>query len=122
MLVTSFLLTHTPNTVQIYCIDLGGGLLRVFKGAPHVGSVCGKAERDKIRRTVRQMRKVLEDREYLFREHGIDSMSTFRARREQGEFADFPFGDVFLIIDNYGLFMQEFDPLEDDLIELALLD
>jgi S-DNA-T family DNA segregation ATPase FtsK/SpoIIIE len=119
MLVTSFLLTHTPNTVQIYCIDLGGGLLRVFEGAPHVGSVCGKAERDKIRRTVRQMRKVLEDREYLFREHGIDSMTTFRTRRENGEFADFPFGDVFLIIDNFGLFMQEFDVLDDDLIVLA---
>jgi DNA segregation ATPase FtsK/SpoIIIE, S-DNA-T family len=119
MLVTSFMLTHTPKAVQIYCIDLGGGLLRVFEQAPHVGSVCGKAERDKIRRTVRQMRKVIEDREYLFREHGIDSMTTFRARREKGEFADFPFGDVFLIIDNFGLFMQEFDPLEDDLIELA---
>jgi S-DNA-T family DNA segregation ATPase FtsK/SpoIIIE len=119
-LVTSFLLTHTPNAVQIYCIDLGGGLLRVFEHAPHVGSVCGKAERDKIRRTVRQMRKVVEDREYLFREHGIDSMTTFRARREKGEFADFPFGDVFLIIDNFGLFIQEFDSLEDDLIELAV--
>ena len=119
MLVTSFLLTHTPNAVQIYCIDLGGGLLRIFEGVPHVGSVCGKTERDKIRRTIRQMRKVVEDREYLFREHGIDSMTTFRARREKGEFADFPFGDVFLIIDNYGLFVQEFGALEDDLIELA---
>jgi S-DNA-T family DNA segregation ATPase FtsK/SpoIIIE len=98
---------------------MGGGLLRVFEEAPHVGAVCSKAERDKIRRTLRQMRKVVEDREYLFREHGIDSMTSFRARREKGEFADFPFGDVFLIIDNFGLFTQEFDPLEADIIELA---
>jgi S-DNA-T family DNA segregation ATPase FtsK/SpoIIIE len=119
MLVTSFMLTHTPHEVQIYGIDMGGGLLRVFEHAPHVGSVCGKSERDKIRRTVRQMRKVVEDREYLFREYGIDSMSSFRARREAGEFERFPFGDVFLIIDNFALFMQEFDALEDDLIELA---
>ena len=71
--------------VQIYAIDLGGGLLRVFERVPHVGAVCSKAEREKIRRTVRQMRKVVEDREYLFREHGIDSMSdvscTARERR-----------------------------------------
>jgi S-DNA-T family DNA segregation ATPase FtsK/SpoIIIE len=119
MLVASFMLTHTPQDVQIYAIDLGGGLLRIFEQAPHVGSVCGKAERDKIRRTVRQMRKVAEDREYLFREHGIDSMATFRARRAAGEFASFPFGDVFLIIDNFALFLQEFDALEDDIIELA---
>lgn len=103
----------------MYAIDMGGGLLRVFEHAPHVGSVCGKSERDKIRRTVRQIRKVVEDREYLFREHGIDSMASFRARREQGEFADFPFGDVFLIIDNFALFMQEFDALDNDLVELA---
>jgi DNA segregation ATPase FtsK/SpoIIIE, S-DNA-T family len=119
MLVASFMLTHTPRDIQMYAIDMGGGLLRAFEHAPHVGSVCSKSERDKIRRTVRQMRKVVEDREYLFHEQGIDSMATFRARREQGEFVDFPFGDVFLIIDNFALFSQEFDPLVDDIVELA---
>jgi S-DNA-T family DNA segregation ATPase FtsK/SpoIIIE len=108
-LVTSFMLTHSPQDVQIYCIDMGGGLLRVFEQSPHVGAVCGKAERDKLRRMVRQVRKVIEDREYLFREQGIDTMATFRTRRQAGEFADFPFGDVFLIIDNFAQFVQEFD-------------
>jgi DNA segregation ATPase FtsK/SpoIIIE, S-DNA-T family len=117
-LVTSFMLTHSPRDVQIYCIDMGGGLLRVFEQAPHVGAVCSKAERDKIRRMVRQMRKVIEDREYLFREHGIDSMTTFRTRYQASEFADFPFGDVFLIIDNFALFIQEFDQLEVEIAEL----
>jgi DNA segregation ATPase FtsK/SpoIIIE, S-DNA-T family len=119
MLVAAFVLTHSPRDVQIYAIDMGGGLLRVFEQTPHVGAVCGKSEPDKIRRTVRQARKVIEDREYLFREQRIDNMATFRARRQSGEFADFPFGDVFLIIDNMALFAQEFDSLEDDLVQLA---
>jgi len=118
-LVTALMLTHSPHDVQIYAVDLGGGLLRVFEDAPHVGAVCSKGERDKIRRTVRQMRKVIEDREYLFREERIDNMSTFRARREKGELADFPFGDVFFILDNMAVFMQEFDILEDDLSQLV---
>lgn len=117
-LVTSLMVTHTPAAVQIYCIDLGGGLLRVFESAPHVGAVCGKTDRDKVRRVVRQMRKVIEDREFLFREHHIDSMNTFRALRQAGEYTDFPFGDVFLVIDNFAQFLQEFDQLESEIAEL----
>ncbi|GER89484.1 type VII secretion protein EccC [Dictyobacter vulcani] len=116
-LLTSFMLTHAPTDVQLYCIDLGGGLLRVFEAAPHVGVVCGKADRDKVRRVIRQMRKIIEDREFLFREHGIDSMSTFRARRQAGELQEIPFGDVFLVIDNFALFCQEFD-LEAEVTEI----
>jgi S-DNA-T family DNA segregation ATPase FtsK/SpoIIIE len=119
MFVSSFMLTHSPQDVQIYCIDMGGGLLRVFEHSPHVGAVCSRAERDKIRRMVRQVHKVIEDREYLFREQGIDSMATFRTRRQAGEFADFPFGDVFLIIDNFALFAQEFEQLEVQITELV---
>jgi S-DNA-T family DNA segregation ATPase FtsK/SpoIIIE len=118
-LVTSFMVTHAPNEVQIYCIDLGGGLLRVFESSPHVGEVCGKSDRDKVRRVIRLMRKVIEDREFLFREHSIDSMTAFRARRRAGEFADFPFGDVFLVIDNFAQFLQEFDQLEPVITELV---
>ncbi|MBX5450536.1 type VII secretion protein EccCb [Thermogemmatispora sp.] len=118
-LITSFMLTHTPRDVQFYCIDMGGGLLRIFEQAPHVGAVCGKPERDKIRRVVRQMRRVIEEREFLFRERGIDSMTTFRAMRQRGELDDVPFGDVFLIIDNFAQFYQDFDQLEPDLAEIV---
>lgn len=118
-LIASFIVTHSPRAVQLYCIDLGGGLLRIFEQAPHVGAVCGKAERDKVRRVVRQMRKIIEEREFLFREHGIDSMATFRARRQAGELADVPFGDVFLIIDNFAQFYQEFDQLESEITDLV---
>ncbi len=118
-LVTSFMLTHSPQDIQIYCIDMGGGLLRVFEQAPHVGAVCSKSERDKLIRMVRQVRKVIEDREFFFREHGIDSMASFRAHRQAGEFADFPFGDVFLLIDNFAQFQQEFDLLDADITELV---
>ena len=118
-LVTAFMLTHSPRDVQLYCIDMGGGLLHIFEQAPHVGTVCGKAERDKVRRVVRQMHKVIEEREFLFREHGIDNMATFRELRRQGQFADVPFGDVFLIIDNFAQFFQDFDQLEPELVEIV---
>jgi DNA segregation ATPase FtsK/SpoIIIE, S-DNA-T family len=112
------MVTHSPRDVQIYGIDMGGGLLRVFEQAPHVGAICGKTERDKVRRVVRQVLQVIEEREFFFRESGIDTMATLRARRQSGEFPDMPFGDVFLLIDNFGQFSQEFDQLEADLLEI----
>ncbi|WP_376794310.1 type VII secretion protein EccCa [Thermogemmatispora sp.] len=118
-LITAFMLTHTPRDVQFYCIDMGGGLLRIFEQALHVGAICSKHERDKVRRVVRQMRRVIEEREFLFRERGIDSMTTFRALRQRGELEDVPFGDVFLVIDNFAQFYQQFDQLEPDLVEIV---
>ncbi len=118
-IVSSFIITHLPRDVQLYCIDLGGGLLRIFEKAPHVGAVCSKTEREKIRRLVRQMRKVIEEREFLFHERGIESMVTYRLRRQAGELSDVPFGDVFLIIDNLAQLLHDFDQLEAELIEIA---
>ena len=37
--------THTPEQVQFYCLDFGGGSLAGLVGLPHVGSVAGRLER-----------------------------------------------------------------------------
>jgi S-DNA-T family DNA segregation ATPase FtsK/SpoIIIE len=117
-LINSFMATHTPRDVQIYCLDFGGGTLRAYEGAPHVGGVAGKSERDKVRRTINQMRTIVQEREFLFRERRIDSMATYRARRQTGELADVPFGDVFLIVDDLGQLMHDFEGIDADLAEI----
>jgi DNA segregation ATPase FtsK/SpoIIIE, S-DNA-T family len=120
-IMASFLVTHSPRDAQFYCIDLGGGLLRSFEQAPHVGEVCSdsKREGEKIRRLVRQMRKIIEDRAYQFREWRVDNMVMYRLRRQAGEFADEPFGDVFLMIDNLGQLLRDFDQVETDILEIV---
>ncbi|MGH2517042.1 MAG: type VII secretion protein EccCb, partial [Ktedonobacterales bacterium] len=101
-------------------IDLGGGLLRQLEGLPHVGAVCGKAERDKIRRTIRQMRTIVEEREYLFRERRIDNIATYRQRRQEGELSDVLFGDVFLIIDDLAQLQADFEGIDAELVEIIM--
>ncbi len=32
-------LTHRPGELSLYCLDLGGGALRVLEGLPHVAGV-----------------------------------------------------------------------------------
>jgi S-DNA-T family DNA segregation ATPase FtsK/SpoIIIE len=118
-IITSFVLTHTPGAVQFYCIDLGGGLLRVFEHAPHVGAVCSKAERDKIIRTIHKMVTIIEERELFFRERGIDGISSYRERRLKGEFSDQPYGDIFLVIDDLAQLLNEFPQVSDDITALV---
>jgi DNA segregation ATPase FtsK/SpoIIIE, S-DNA-T family len=118
-IIAAFALTHTPRDVQFYCLDLGGGLLRALESAPHVGAVCGKTERDKVRRLVRQMRTIIEEREFLFHERRIDGMTAFRARRQAGDLEDVAFGDVFLIVDDLAQLLSEFDGIEAELVEIV---
>jgi S-DNA-T family DNA segregation ATPase FtsK/SpoIIIE len=108
-ILTSFIVTHTPREVQLYGIDFGGGLLRIFDGAPHVGAICSKTERDKIRRVVRRMRQVLAERETLFSERSIDSMATFRRLSQEGAIQQEETGDVFLFVDNFGQLQVDFE-------------
>ena len=115
-LLAAFLVTHTPRDVQIYGIDFGGGLLRVFEGAPHVGAICNRSARDKMRRVLRRLKQLLADREALFTAREIDSMVAYRQMRLQGRLNDQEFGDVFLVIDNFGQLQTDFESSDADII------
>jgi S-DNA-T family DNA segregation ATPase FtsK/SpoIIIE len=110
-LATSLIWRHTPAQVQIYGIDLGGGLLNALNGGPHVGGVAGKLEREAVTRVVRQLRTEVEDREQAFREAGHESMTE---ARNAGTFPD-----VFLLIDGWEAFKREFEGLDREVEELA---
>ncbi|MBW3085769.1 ESX secretion system protein EccC [Austwickia sp. TVS 96-490-7B] len=116
-LIAGLALTHTPTEVQIYVIDLGGGSLASAVDLPHVGSVAPKADPDRIRRTLAEMSGIIESRERLFHATGVESMADYRARHATGE-GD-AFGDVFLVIDGWGVFRQEFEELEAKVTQLA---
>lgn len=118
-LCAAVVLTHSPRDVQIYGIDFGGGLLRGLEDLPHVGAICGKQEREMVRRLLRQIRGVIEERELLFRRLRIDTMETFRRRRQAGELDDQPFGDVFLVIDDLGQLLTDFDQVTDEIMDIV---
>jgi DNA segregation ATPase FtsK/SpoIIIE, S-DNA-T family len=117
--IAAFVATHSPRDVQLYCIDLGGGLLRPFAQVPHVGAVCGRADRGKIQRMIYQLHATVEERERLFHQRGVDNMGTCRERRQAGDLTNEPLGDVFLLIDDLAQFQREFEPLEAEVVDLA---
>ena len=117
-LVAALALRHTPAEVQFYCLDFSGALL-ALAGLPHVGGVAGRQEPEVVQRLVAEVATILEDRERRFRELGVDSMATYRRMRADGRVSDDPFGDVFLVVDGWGVLRGEFEELESSIIALA---
>ncbi|MGQ4597296.1 type VII secretion protein EccCa [Nocardia sp. R6R-6] len=127
-LIMAMSLTHTAEQVQFYCLDFGGGTLASLEGLPHVGSVASRLDEDKVRRTIAEMTTVVRQREARFRQLGIESMIEFRRLRAMdpasspaaaGAHED-PFGDVFLVIDGFSSIRQDFEPLEQPIMNLAV--
>ncbi|GLY28934.1 type VII secretion protein EccC [Kineosporia sp. NBRC 101731] len=100
-LISVLALTHTPREVQFYCLDLGGGSLSTLAGLPHVGGIAGRTDGDRISRTIAEVAGVINRREKIFAEHGVENMAAYRKLQRQGEFADDPHGDVFLVVDGW---------------------
>jgi S-DNA-T family DNA segregation ATPase FtsK/SpoIIIE len=111
-LIASLALTHSPREIQFMCIDLGGGALKALEGLPHVSGVALRRDVEAVRRTIAEVGTLLEKRETRFANEAIVSIDEYRDRRERGEFADEPFGDVFLVIDGYGLLREEHEDLD----------
>ncbi|CAM5235372.1 Type VII secretion protein EccC OS=Streptomyces fumanus OX=67302 GN=GCM10018772_70890 PE=4 SV=1 [Streptomyces fumanus] len=108
-LMCALALTHTPREVQFYCLDFGGGTLAGLDGLPHVSGVASRLDAERVNRVLAEVGTLLEERERFFLNHGIDNMATYRRRRADGDYADQPFGDVFLVIDGWSTVRQDYD-------------
>ncbi len=113
-------LTHTPAEVGFYGLDFGGGSLLSMRDLAHMGSVCGRLDVDRVRRTVAEMSSLMQAREIAFAEMGIDGIATYRRGRANGtiEADRFP-ADVFLVIDGWLTLRQEFEEQEQPIVTLA---
>jgi DNA segregation ATPase FtsK/SpoIIIE, S-DNA-T family len=118
-LVTATALTHTPGEVAFHCVDLGGGALATLAELPQVGTVCGRLDPDRLRRTVHEVAELLDERERLFAEWRIDSAETMRQRWRSGALPELPYADVFLVVDNYLAVKQDYEDLADVLTDIA---
>lgn len=118
-ILSGLALTHTPEEVQFYCLDFGGGALSALRDLPHVGGIAGRQNVNAVRRTVIELLGIISEREKSFAQAGIDSMQTYRERRRRGEAGDSPYGDVFLVIDGWQTIRNDFEDLEQALGDIA---
>jgi S-DNA-T family DNA segregation ATPase FtsK/SpoIIIE len=113
-LVAAFALTHRPEDVQFYAIDLGGGLLHQLARLPHVGAVCAKGQAERARRLVRQLLALVAEREAGPDRDGAGATPARRPGSAAGGY-----GEVFLLVDNWALLRQLGEDVEAGATELA---
>lgn len=119
-LVLSLALTHTPQQVAVYCLDLMGGGLQSLSALPHVGGVAVRTDNERVRRTVEEVQGMLEHRQTVFRERGIDSVAQLRRMHARGEVPELASADVVFCVDGFGALRKDFediDPLVNDLLQ-----
>ncbi len=121
-LVASLALTHTPAEVQFFLLDMGGGALGPVAGLPHVAGHAVRRDVERCRRLVAEVTALLDEREQLFAEHGVDSVVAYRERRtELTRFTEQQreFGDVFLVVDDWTTLRDEYDAFEEVITRIA---
>ncbi|MFD3774747.1 type VII secretion protein EccCa [Streptomyces sp. NPDC058612] len=117
-LVLSLALTHTPQEVGVYGLDLVGGGLQALSGLPHVGGVAGRADRERAARTLEEVRTMLATREDLFRDHGIDSVEQLRTLHAAGRLPQLASAEIVLVIDGFGALRDDFEELDDAVVDI----
>jgi type VII secretion protein EccCb len=98
--VCALALTHPPTEVHVYGLDLDAGALGELRELPHVGGVADRRDPALVRRTVADVAATLAQREATLAP------------------AD-GWPHVFLVIDGWSTFRQEFDDLEVTINDLA---
>jgi DNA segregation ATPase FtsK/SpoIIIE, S-DNA-T family len=119
-IVAALAAAHPPDEVQAYAVDLGGGFLHRLGELAHVGAVCGPREAERVHHLVRELRTLVFERERRFRDLGVDSMASWHELRRGG--LDLGgYGEVLLLVDNWGAFVRELPELEAEITELAAI-
>lgn len=116
-MVSAMALTHTPAEVQFYVMDFGGGSFAGLERMAHVSGVAMHNDDEVIRRMVDEITGLIDGRERYFKDQGIESMSNYRTRRARGEVDD-GYGDVFLVVDGWGVIRSDFEDLEERLQQI----
>jgi S-DNA-T family DNA segregation ATPase FtsK/SpoIIIE len=118
-LISSLSLRYAPGQVAFFCVDYGGGQLVPLEGLPHIAAVSTRSDGDRVRRTISDVHAMLDSREAVLRQYGLDSADALRRGRASGDVPATVFGDVFLVIDGWGP-LREADPdIEDLIVEIA---
>jgi DNA segregation ATPase FtsK/SpoIIIE, S-DNA-T family len=117
-LAASISLTHTPQQLSMYGMDLSGGGLQRIEGFPHVGGVATRAHRDRLMRLLEELLAMLATRERVFREHSIDSLASLRTAHAAGRIPELISADVILLVDGFAQLRTDFEELEDSLVTL----
>ncbi len=119
-LIASAALMYRPERVTFFC---AGASLYPVEDLPHVAGVVSLTDTEGVSRTLATVEGIIRAREASFKRYQMD-IAEFRERRfgsggGGGTDPDDRFGDVFLVIDNFGDLYEKDNAMGDRVIAIA---
>lgn len=107
-LIYSTALNYTPDEVNMYILDFGGGSLNVYGKLPHVGGVVLPEGEEKLIMLQRMINSELNKRKKLFANAGLTNIKAYKTSNPDEKLPYFV-----LMIDNYAYAVQNYPDLPD---------
>ena len=105
-LISSLVLTNSPDQVHIYVIDYGGQTsLKVMESFPHVGAVVTRIENEKTERLIQMLHKEVARRNELLRNANVDNRFDYNTTVP----AERKLPAIYLLIDNFNALRRTFE-------------
>lgn len=110
--IYSLISHHNAQQVNIYAIDFGSETLTSFSKAPQVGEILVSSDSEKIVNLFKMIREEVAKRKKLFSEFGGNYDSYI-------ENSNSTIASIIVIIDNFAVFAEEFNDLEDEMVSIT---
>jgi DNA segregation ATPase FtsK/SpoIIIE, S-DNA-T family len=94
-LITSLVLTHSPEALHLYLVDCTGRALSLFAPLPHVGSVVLSEDTERLLRLLKYLVSEMESRKRRFADLGVNTYTAYRGA------GGTPIPGIVLVVDNY---------------------
>ena len=91
------------GSVEVYGLDFGSGALRSIESLPHVGSVIGGDDGERVQRLLRQLGAMLDERGRRFSDANAASLAEYR------EITGRPEPRILVLLDGFGQFKADWD-------------
>ena len=94
-MLTSLVLQYSPDSVNVYGLDFGGGSLNLFKDFPHVGGIAVSGDDDRVNKLATMLLDELDKRKKMIADEGLTSLDAYRKATKQNV------PNIVLVIDNF---------------------
>ena len=110
-IIRSITMDHTPDEVNIYILDCGSEMLKIFSNFPHVGEVVTVENNEKIQDLIKMISDEIARRKDLFADYAGDY-------NDYNEYSGKKMPLMLIIVNNFDSFVESYD---DESQEMATL-
>lgn len=103
---------YSPEEVNIYIMDFGTEMLRVFEGAPQVGDIVYSPDQEKLHRLMQMLNDRLQHNRKLLAQHAGNMEMYYKSTGRM-------FKSTLIVVNNFASIVEMYEDILDDLYYLV---